>query len=460
MNFTDQFADAVRRLDPLSSGDSRWLIAFSGGPDSAALLVAAVGLGIKVVAAHINHHLRGDESEADEEFCRSLCQKLQVPIIVDHLNPSASDENSLRDSRYAALISTAQRQLCSFIATGHTLDDQCETILFRIFRGTSPTGLKGIPACRAVTPSISIVRPLLNIRRTEILDYLRLQNCAYRLDSSNFSSAYTRNFIRNELIPMINERFGDITPRLETLRLLLTDDEYVLDELSETRAAAMFAGAGNCPLTALLGEPIALQRRVVASALRSRGIEVTSDRVCKILELAGQGGTLNLSEDWQAVVQHGRVGFVENESSVDAGTGTDSAFESELNLQGLTLVPELGVAIRTVAAFQAPEEFPLATADEVVVDLSCISQPLIARRRRAGDTIVPFGMAEPVRLKRYLQTHRKADGRHAGHPLVIAQGTDVLWVPGVGVSNKVRVGGQPTHKLSVFPLATDEFPIA
>ncbi len=458
MNFTDNFAQAVNRFDPLSAGDSRWLVALSGGPDSTALLIAAKDLGLNVLAAHVNHRLRGDESEGDEQFCRTLCQKLQIPIIVDHLTPSGSDENSLRDSRYASLISTAQEQGCRFVATGHTLDDQSETVLFRLFRGTSPSGLKGIPECRPVTAAISIVRPLLKIRRTEILEFLHEQKSTYRLDSSNLSSQYTRNFIRNELLPEINKRFGDVTPRVESLRTLLSDDECVLDEMSETRAAVMFAPAGSCPLTALLEEPIALQRRILASALRLRRIEVTTDRIRRILELAGQGGALNLNEDWQAVVREGRISFVDNESPVEPEA--DAEVQFELNLHGLTVMAQLGLVIKIDAALQSAEAFPLATADEALLDLSCISKPLIARRRRAGDSIVPFGMTETVRLKRYLQTHRRADGSHAGQPLVIAQDGEVLWVPGVGISNKVRVTGNPTHKLSVFPLVTDDVSIA
>jgi tRNA(Ile)-lysidine synthase len=439
-------------------GRQRLLVAISGGPDSTALLNACASYETDVGAVHVNHNLRGAESAADERFCSELCEKLGVEYYSHTLELGPKDEATLRDARYAVFASVAHDHKYDFVATGHTLDDQAETLLFRLFRGTSPSGLIGIPTRRSLTDHLQIIRPLLAVRRSSILSFLREIDQDYRVDSTNLSSDYSRNYIRNELLPRISEKFGDVVPRLEQLRKMLEEEEYVFAELAETRTAAMFATTESCPLHAFLSLPRALQRRVLADELRNRGVEVSADRIAAILDLTGPGGAMSLNDEWRIVVKDEHIHFDAISEEDDAARARTDV-ERRLQL-GLNIIPELGCAVRVIAETQTPPKFPAATSDEAFINLSEGELNLIARRRRPGDVIKPFGMNETVRLKRYLQTHRRADGTHAGHPVVVARDDEIIWVPGVGLSNSVRVGDFATHRLEFMLLSADELPLA
>jgi tRNA(Ile)-lysidine synthase len=455
-------ADELNRLLLPLPERPRVLVALSGGPDSTALLRRLVELDVAdIAAAHINHNLRGDESAADAAFCANLCTKLDIEYHSASFDSNgASDESTLRNARYALLLSIAKEHNYKHVATGHTLDDQAETLLFRLFRGTSPSGLKGIQLSRLLSPGIYLIRPMLKLRRSDVIKYLDDLSQNYRTDSSNLVSNYSRNYLRNEVLPRISEKFGDVIPRLEQLREMLAQDEQVLDELTETRAAAMFSTQHSCPLKSFLSEPISLQRRILADELRARDVEVSAERVASILQLATTGGAITLSAEWRIVVKDAHI-FFEQMSDEDEFEAHTSHVERTLQT-GLNIIPELGCAIRVTPQKQSPSGFPAATSDEALVTLTNATMPLIARRRRPGDVIKPFGMTENVRLKRYLQTHRRADGTHAGHPVVVATNEEIIWVPGVGLSNSARVAPNtiPTYHLEFMHLSSDELPFA
>lgn len=200
------------------------LVAVSGGADSVALLRALVQLKTdaendpgtgKIIVAHCNHKTR--EACADEaKFVETLCEVHGVECVVleystdadSSISPTSNSEESLRNWRYQQLLDLAKRRGIRYLFTGHHQDDQIETVLFRLIRGTGLSGLAGVPAIR-VDESVSIVRPLLKISRVQIEEALADLNQEYCTDISNQDSAYSRNFIRNELLPKIRNRFGN-----------------------------------------------------------------------------------------------------------------------------------------------------------------------------------------------------------------------------------------------------------
>lgn len=442
----------------IAARDVRYLVAVSGGPDSVALITAACKLGLDVVLAHVNHGLRGAESDEDERFCAALAEKLDSRFTSVTLSQSKRDEASLREARYAALAAMAADANCKCILTAHTLDDQIETLLLRLFRGTSPKGMRGIPRVRELNEFVDLVRPMLQLRRTDVLAFLNEERQLYRLDSSNAANDYARNFLRNQVIPVITARFGDIAPHLENLRKLIHEDEYVLAELAEVRSASMFASSIGCPVASFLSEPMSLQRRVLAHELRLRGVELSSERIESLLTVIHSGGSYTLNSDWQFVVGEGHIAFRAKEDEPDENS--PNTYEEELRMNGTTIALELNCAIQLKQAEGPVTEFPRATASEILVDLAEVPTPLVLRRRRSGDVIMPFGMDRHVRLKKYLQTHRKFDGRHAGYPAVVAHGNEVYWVPEVGISEKLRARGSPTHQLRFFHLSREEIQIS
>jgi len=205
---TDAVADAMGRLLP-GWADAPGIVAVSGGADSVALLTAL--RNHRPIVAHVNHLLRGDESDAEERFVRELAERFAVPCRVLRIDVAreASDENleaAARTVRYRWFAELAAELGAGWIATGHTADDQAETVLHRLIRGTGLQGLRGIAPIRRDGP-VPVVRPLLGATRAEVVEHLAELGQAYRTDSSNADPRFTRNRIRHELLPLL-KTFG------------------------------------------------------------------------------------------------------------------------------------------------------------------------------------------------------------------------------------------------------------
>jgi tRNA(Ile)-lysidine synthase len=218
------------------------LVAVSGGADSVALLcgLAAVrkrGVG-RLVAAHFNHGTRGTESDADEAFVVRLCAHLGIVCSVGRAEGNTANDHSIsseeqaREARYAFLRRTAEQTGARYIVTAHTADDQAETVLHRMLRGTGVAGLAGMRRCRAILPGVSLVRPLLNLRRTENVEYLGAIGQPYRVDASNQDVRFTRNRIRRDLLPQLADTYNvNVVAALTRLGRLAGEMQEVTDDL-------------------------------------------------------------------------------------------------------------------------------------------------------------------------------------------------------------------------------------
>jgi tRNA(Ile)-lysidine synthase len=201
--------------------DSHVVLAVSSGPDSVAMLRAVLnakascgGVG-QVTVAHFNHCLRGAEAEEDLAWLDRLCCQLHVPLMIGRADATAIGaargvgwEAAARNSRYRFLQETAERLGARFVAVAHTRDDQVETVLHRLLRGTGLGGLAGMPPGRQLSASVALVRPLLAVRKREVLEYLAAIGQEYRVDASNADTRWTRNRLRHELLPMLRERYN------------------------------------------------------------------------------------------------------------------------------------------------------------------------------------------------------------------------------------------------------------
>ena len=215
----DAFVARIKQaLEKLGWDGSATLVAVSGGPDSVALLCVmqrlTQGASGRLIAAHFNHRLRGPDSDADESFVRTLCQQLGIPLVVgyppspiDKKTGGGSLEHAARLQRYRFLLRTALSYQTRYIFTAHTGDDQAETILFRILRGTGLRGLCGIPAKRVLPDGIVILRPMLELTREEVLEFLRSNQQEFRQDQSNWDCRFVRNRIRHVLLPLLEREY-------------------------------------------------------------------------------------------------------------------------------------------------------------------------------------------------------------------------------------------------------------
>nr|MDE6785173.1 tRNA lysidine(34) synthetase TilS [Ruminococcus sp.] len=277
----------------INSGDTV-VCGLSGGADSVCLLLAlrrlSEDMGFSVEAAHINHCLRGEESDRDEKFCRKLCLRLNIPFtaavcdVRSHAeSESVSLEQAARDMRYQALQKIAYGKK---IATAHNADDNLETILLNLVRGSGIKGLSGIPPVRG-----NIIRPLLTVSRSEIEEYLSSAGQDYVTDSTNLTDDYTRNKIRHNIIPVlktINSSLADTTAR--TAEVLRSENNLIE---SETDAAYKKCLRGNS-LYNIAEFPEVIRRRCIARLL---GTNISCKRLAECDNIAVNGGKLNISGD-------------------------------------------------------------------------------------------------------------------------------------------------------------------
>jgi len=237
-------------MSHLGVGREKGIVAVSGGPDSVALacLLAALRLEGKVgllIVAHLNHQLRGAESDADEAFVGKFAEGLAARGIglvfrskrldVAGLARERGDnlESVARQARYDWFAQLARAEGARWVATGHTADDQAETILHRLVRGTGLHGLAGIPSRRELVPGIEVIRPLLRISRADVLAFLDSEEQPFRIDSSNADMHYTRNRIRHELLPELATKYN---PAIVSILCRLAEQAGAVQKLVETAA--------------------------------------------------------------------------------------------------------------------------------------------------------------------------------------------------------------------------------
>lgn len=201
------------------------LVGLSGGADSVCLLhflqYLAKGKHFALAAVHVNHGLRGKAANADEKFCKELCEKLDIPLFVKKVNAKAvaqkydlSPEHGARKARYQAYTQVAKKWGATKLALGHHLDDQAETFLLNLLRGTKAQGLAGIPLRRPLSAGVEIVRPLLCITRAQVEEYLTQNKLTHVTDQTNFDDAYRRNWVRSTLLPLLETKQPQIRQHL------------------------------------------------------------------------------------------------------------------------------------------------------------------------------------------------------------------------------------------------------
>ncbi|MCL1842916.1 MAG: tRNA lysidine(34) synthetase TilS [Defluviitaleaceae bacterium] len=263
----------------------------SGGADSVALLFALLeireemGIGA-IFAAHVNHNLRGEESKRDELFVQELCNKHNIPLKIDRLNMPKFSEETARNLRYKCLEQARREFSADYIATAHNMDDNTETILMNLCRGAGLKGLCGIPPVNG-----AIIRPLLDAPRADIEEYLRVKQIDFITDTSNLSNDYTRNRLRNEIIPMLEKQIstGARTAPARNAKYLREDENFL--ESAALEAFEKCAENKGLNIKKLLALPPALSRRVIRFAITRENKDA---KLCNI-SCAHVSAVLNLA---------------------------------------------------------------------------------------------------------------------------------------------------------------------
>jgi len=273
----------ARSWPPQQWADVTVLVAVSGGPDSVALLRAMHQIRLpgpgRMVVAHFDHGLRGEQGLADSRFVRALSARLDLECAAGRVEAGEvampASEEAARAARYQFLQRAAAEHGARLIATGHTADDQAETILHRIIRGTGLAGVAGIPRTRTLGPA-SLIRPMLHVRRAEVVEYLAELGQPYQVDSTNAETRFTRNRIRHELLPHLAEHYNPaVADALLRLGRLAGEAQAVIDrladELLERNASPLGGGEVLLDARTLSVQPRYLIREVLLALWRRQG---------------------------------------------------------------------------------------------------------------------------------------------------------------------------------------------
>jgi len=465
---TERLLKTIRKQESIRAGD-RLAVAVSGGADSVALLCLLLELraelGIVLSVAHVNHKLRGEEADEDERFVAKLARQHGLELHVCDApvaggrrsgigsGVSSGIEAAARELRYGFFRQLAREARVTKIATAHTLDDQAETVLLRIFRGTGIRGLSGIHP-RIIFEEQGrvfgeLVRPLLGFRRTTLQEFLRERGQSWREDSSNRDIAFLRNRVRHRLLPMIGEEFGEaaIEHMGELAEIARAEEEHWERAHPEIRRLGGGAGgdetrqAASLQVGRLAALPLATQRRLVRAWLEMNApdLSISFRLIEEALELArgssnrgSPGKKLELPGGRNLLRRNSRRGrqelLLELETIVGRGEAVD--YEYALALPGAVEVPELGACIeaRVVDVGGVPQD-----ERGELLDLGRIPKEVLIRNWRAGDRFQPAHTAAAKKVKELLTDRHATGAEKKLWPVAVAEGYGLIWMRGFAV---------------------------
>ena len=435
----------------ITAGD-RVLVAVSGGMDSVVLLhllkELTEAMPHELAVAHVNHQLRGEESDRDERFVRKLAHKLSLPFHltrVDVRQHSRKEGISLqhagRDLRYAYFHEVARAGNYGKIAIAHNLDDQVETFLLRIIKGTGIRGLGSIPVKRE-----AIIRPLLFTPRSEIATYVRGRGLRYVRDSSNRKETYERNFVRRRLVP----RMEDLNPAFREKILFLLQDMTRLNRLFDEQAHTFMndlsetTGAISVPVLKILDLDEEVRFRVLSAILFSLEPTFIPLRnhiglIEKALRSPKPNITVALPRGIRMEKAYGTLLLTREAPPLSVSGSFPVA-------PGFTSLPAFNITLEVSETDERP--VCLATDSSNAIFDRELLQDLHVRAFRNGDRFIPLGMKELVKLKDFFISRKIPRHERRRIPLLLS-GKDIIWVVGQRIDERYKVTGDSCHFLKV-----------
>lgn len=471
--FMKLYSAMIKEITKYINKNDVIVIGVSGGPDSMALFnllnSIAKKYNLKIIAAHFNHMLRGPESARDMEFVKKEAQKTGVEFIcrerdINTLNKKTGfgTEKTAREERYRFFIETALEHNASKIALAHNLDDNAETILFRLIKGTGTKGLCGIPAQRKVTNGefgikdnnlsgrgITIIRPVLKFSKKQIISYLKERKQKYITDSSNKKSIYQRNIIRNKLIPLIEKQMNPAVKDCLVRNAVIAANE---EDFMQAQAG------GFIQKNALIGRNKAVFSRVkflsLHTALRQRVILAVLYRVLdakrKVDYTLVADAEKSIAENSGMSLPSGFVIRYENEDVIiQKGNDTHGFSDKEVIIHKTGRKTVFGGFVFETKIVSNNKGINLKGKNSAYVDLSKITFPLTIRKRKNGDKFVPYGMNSPVKIKDFIISQKIRE-----EIILVCDTKNIIWVAGKRTDDRVKVDKSSKKLLLMrfFPL--------
>lgn len=443
------------------------LVGVSGGADSVALvhLLSEIShiFSLKLGIAHLNHSLRGKESENDARFVASLSDKLHIPCFIEKKDvleykkeKNLSVEEAGRHLRYAFFENIARREGFNIIALGHTCDDNAELVLMYLIRGSGPLGLSGIPPVRPLLKDdLLIVRPLIEASRKEILDYISENNLSYIVDESNADMKYLRNRIRHDLIPELmrsyNPKIVETVNRLASI--MRSEDEWMEKELESILDKNIIIKDESRIILSASGikdlHPASKRRLLRIAVKRVKGnlrrlnyshMELVSEQLAS----GSDSWSLDLP-DRIRIARSGKELIVSKEKeslrklSSKHPARDRTHFEYVVNEPGLITAEKEGfnIAISEAAGAELSDIYN-AGPGTAFFDMEKVGFPLIIRNNFPGDRFTPLGMKGSKKIAEYLINNKVPRENRIKYPVVISSGK-IIWLAGFVIDDSVKV---------------------
>lgn len=406
-------------------------VALSGGADSVALLLCLLEIkeifGINITAAHLNHCLRGEESDSDEQFVKDLCAGLGVSLTVERADIKSEAEKThesvelcARRVRYAFL----ERVSKGLIATAHTANDNTETVLLNLSRGTGISGLCGIPPVRG-----RIIRPLISVTREQVERFCQEKGVSFRIDSTNQDERYTRNFIRHSIVPRLLRINGGLVEGISNMSAVLRQDAELLDSIAEDSLKKVFDGK-SANVDGLCQLHPAIRSRCIAN-IYEESVKCVPERrhIEAVAELLTKGGRCSVQNDFSAVVKDKKLRFIPSKP-------IDSIPKTEISI-----LPFSGFGVEITKMLKENFNFTGKFNNLLLInaiDCDKICGKVTLRSRLPQDEIRLFKRNCTKTLKKLFNEAKIDDVARDGIP-VLADEAGVVWVSGFGVAERCAV---------------------
>lgn len=411
--------------------DGKIALALSGGRDSVALAHVLLRAGADFFAVHVEHGIRGESSLRDADFVRSFCKERGIPLEVFSVDvPTYAREKGLtteqaaRELRYGVFDGLLAEGKCRYVALAHHADDQTETVLMRIFRGTGIKGLRGM-----AERSGSYIRPLLGISREEINEYVAENGLPYVEDETNADPTYTRNFLRRE-IAVLKEKYPALNEAVARLARHAAEADDFIE--AATPVPVMKEGEAHLGVDSLK-EPVTA-KRAVCNACAAVGVrqDIEERHYALVFRLAESesGKRLELPHGLTVYKQGGELVFAKSRFS--DGDESTTELDEGIPFPRGEFAEAAGLTIRRVSPDKADFD-----ADALYIDGDKVPADAVLRHRREGDVIEKFGGG--TKSLGDFFTDRKIPLRHRDDIVVCASGREVLFAAGVEISEKVRI---------------------
>ncbi|MEN8192793.1 MAG: tRNA lysidine(34) synthetase TilS [Bacteroidota bacterium] len=422
------------------SGD-KLLIALSGGADSVFALTFfnkyKSKYNIEISAIHVNHSMRGSESDADDEFCKSLCQKLNIEFYSEKVDvptiakkEKLSIEEAARNIRYELFNKYLKISNSNKIVTAHNLDDNTETVLLNLFRGTGLKGLSGIPVKRD-----NIVRPFLTVSKNEIVEYLNNKGITFVFDSTNAENDFKRNYLRNEIIPKVRDHINEgVDKNILRLSQLVKSSEQVIDKVVEEKFAkyVSFFKSKIKILKAIRNEDSFVRGEIIRKCIQKNfSADIDYENFQSIEKLFDQqvGNRTDLSKNIEAISERDFLIIREKINTID------EEFEYKLHFDSNIKIGTKYVGCEFVNINEA--EF-VDTTDIEYIDADNLPEPFVLRKWKTSDRFNPIGLNGTKKVSDFL-TDCKVPNIERENQLVLLNQDKIIWVVGLRLDESVKI---------------------